>query len=146
MLTRPQPLHQGFTLMELLFVVILIAILATFALPAYHKSMERRYWHQAREALYAIYAGERAYFFAADAYFDPGDCDPANLVTCDPLQWQVIHMDIPAAASVPVMFTVTVTLPPTPTFTATATHTVITTKSMTINQTNTLDISAWPYP
>ena len=87
----------GFTLLEMLFTVSLLAILASIALPAYVRVLERRAWRHARDMLEAIYTGERIFYEANGGYYDP---DPRR-------DWEIIHMDNPHTPSIPVTFQVT---------------------------------------
>ena len=48
-------MHKGFTLIEVLAVVLIIAILTSVALPQYRKSLERSKVAEARQLLPAIY-------------------------------------------------------------------------------------------
>lgn len=135
----------GFTLLELMVAVIILGILGSLALPTYQRSVERRYWRQAQDLLHAIYAGERAYYFATGAYHDPGPCDQT---VCDPVEWQKICTEAPFSGSVPLEFGVDTTTPcgAPACFTATATHSTETTQFITINQDGVLDTSNWPQP
>ncbi len=58
----------GFTLMELLIVVIIIGILVTLALPGFQRSMEVSRQAEARAMLGNIYQAERAFFAQQGSY------------------------------------------------------------------------------
>jgi prepilin-type N-terminal cleavage/methylation domain-containing protein len=105
--------RTGFTLMELLVVVIVIAILAAVAIPNYRRSIERGYWRQANDLLLTIYHGERAYFLTNNKYHGPLDASKSMD------EWRKIHMDNPNTGGIPVDFRVTAAAAP-PGFKATA--------------------------
>lgn len=112
----------GFTLMELLITVTIIAILAAIAVPAYGRVIERSRWRTAQDVLQTIYAGEQTYATTHnDNYCDPSGTggDP-----CDPVEgWRDIYMDDPnQPPGEPVAYTIVVDNTAPPTFTATATH------------------------
>lgn len=108
----------GFTLMELLFVVIIVGILVTIALPGFARTTERAQQRQAWDMLQTIYASEQVFFSVNDRYSDswvppanPGD--PPTLGN---------YMDNPNTPGGPATYSVTVPAGPSPqTFTATAT-------------------------
>ena len=81
---------RGFTLTELLMVVVLLAILARMALPQYAKTIERQYWQTAQGVLLTIYAGEQIYYSRNNAFLARGTTD----------DWTVISMDNPTTATV----------------------------------------------
>jgi len=118
--------QQGFSVLELMSAVTIIGILTAIALPTYRKVMEGRQRQQAQDLLYAIYAGERAYYFTFGTY-----------LAVPPGSWNAIHMDAPS----PALYTV---VTPTPTtFTAQAASLG---KVMTIDQDHALDTTGWPAP
>jgi len=65
----------GFTLIELIIVVIAIGILATFAVPQYLKTIERAKTSKARHALGLIAQAEKAYRAENDKYLDVKQAD-----------------------------------------------------------------------
>lgn len=96
---------------ELLVVVVIMGILTALGLVFYRKAAERRYFGESQNLLYAIYSGQRAYYFSNGAYFDNPSSDA---------DWRLIHTDNPNDLdSLPVTFSVT---SPGATFTATATR------------------------
>lgn len=103
-------MKRGFTMMELMITVVVLGILASIAIPQFQKTLARQHWQRAQDTLKAIYAGERAYFFAHGAYV--GETSP------DWNGWQTIHMILPTLTQVPVTYDV---VGSGATFTATAT-------------------------
>ena len=61
---------QGFTLVELIVVVIVIGILATVAVPQYLKATERAKLGKARNAMALIAQGEKLYRADMDTYIN----------------------------------------------------------------------------
>ena len=128
--------RSGFTLGEVLVVVVIIGILASIALPQFHTTVTRGYWNAAQDILQTIYSGEQVYEAANDTYVDP-----ANPVTCP---GRCIYMDDPNVANIPVTYTVENVSATT--FTARATYTGAGGGSMTIDQDRVLDTTGWPMP
>lgn len=81
--------QAGFTLMELLIAVAIIAIMAAAAVPGYQKTTERTYWNQAQDVLRAIYAGEQVQWGANSVFL--------NVATGG--NWALIYMDNPNGAA-----------------------------------------------
>ena len=112
---------RGFTLMEVMMVVVVLGILVAMAVPNYSKAVELERWRAARDILMTMYYGERTHMFASDTgtYCDvtggsgaccvPGPC------------WNEIHMDNPNLKSIPITFTAT-SAGAFKTFTGTAQH------------------------
>lgn len=69
------PKSRGFTLAELLIVVVVIGILATIALPIYTKAMERAKDQEAITNLKLIKAGELIFYSEHNAFFGPQPAD-----------------------------------------------------------------------
>ncbi len=64
---------KGFTLIELIIVVIVIGILATVAVPQYLRAVERAKGGKARHALALIAQGEKMYRAENDTYIAGAD-------------------------------------------------------------------------
>ncbi len=63
--------HRGFSLLELLIVLVIIGILAGIAIPRYMSSTVRAKQIEAKEMLHQIYLLERSYFQNHDRYWIP---------------------------------------------------------------------------
>ena len=101
-------MKRGFTLLEMMMVVVVIGILVVIAVPNYQKAVELERWRAARDLLMTIYYGQRTHFFASNAgtYCDVTGPLAANCCAAPPC-WNEIHMDNPNLASVPITFTAT---------------------------------------
>ncbi len=68
-------MKKGFTLLELLIVVIVIAILATFAIPGYLNAVEKAKTSKAKHHLGLIAQAEKMYRGEMDTYLAAADVD-----------------------------------------------------------------------
>ncbi|WP_413625839.1 type IV pilin protein [Luteibacter sp. Lutesp34] len=64
---------RGFTLIELVIVVLIVAILAAVAIPSYRKYIIRSHRVDAQAALIDVAAREERYFYSKNAYTDSLD-------------------------------------------------------------------------
>ncbi|MBI4004126.1 MAG: prepilin-type N-terminal cleavage/methylation domain-containing protein [Candidatus Omnitrophica bacterium] len=69
--------RRAFTLMELLFVIVIIGILVAIALPGFARTTERAQQRQAWDMLQTIYAAEQVFFSVNNKYSGTWS-DPAN--------------------------------------------------------------------
>ena len=92
-------LMVAMTLTELLVAVVIVGVLASFALPTFAKATHQQQCRNARAVLLTIYTGERRYFLDNQTYRQvppPGTAD----------EWRLINVEDPNVASVPVEFSV----------------------------------------
>ena len=128
----------GYTLLELLMVVLILGVLVAMAAANYRRVVERTYFREAQTLLLAIYHGERGYVVVNNSYLH----NPTTSA-----QWREINVDDPnSLTSLPVQFSVdALTCSPAPCFVATAERQGGTcdTKTLTIdqNRTSTPDLS-----
>jgi len=76
---KGREMRKGFTLIELIIVVIIVGILATFAIPQYTRAVERTMGGKARHSLGLIAQGEKMFRAENDTYVDVAQ-DNANVV------------------------------------------------------------------
>jgi type IV pilus assembly protein PilE len=88
---------RGYTLMEVLITLTLIAIMAGIAIPTFTRTVERSYWRAAADVLLTVYAGEQVYHSLNDEYNAASGGSG----------WNAIYMDNPNGTSLPATFAVT---------------------------------------
>ena len=120
-------MKRGFTLTELLIVVILLGILSALAVPSFIKTMAKEDERQARSMLQLIYAAERFYYVNNSTYTSIADPDDAT-------EWQTkLNLDLPNVSGQTVLYEVPAST--STTFVARATRRG---QQMMINQTGTI--------
>jgi type IV pilus assembly protein PilE len=70
MTVRTMKKHAGFTLTELMIVIVILAILATIALPSYREAVRRSDRRAAQAAMMEIASRERQFFVANRTFAD----------------------------------------------------------------------------
>ena len=85
--------ESGFTLAELLIVVVILGILASLTIPRFFPQAEKSRVAEALGMLSAIRQGEEAYRLENGAYLEVADTDPDT-------QWALLGLDNPNASSV----------------------------------------------
>ena len=77
--------EKGFTLIELMIVVVIVAILAAVAIPSYQNSIQKTRRAEAKEALTRIAAAQERYFFTNNGYvIADADLSDLNASTTSP--------------------------------------------------------------
>ena len=84
-------MKKGFTLIELITVVIIIAILAALALPQYTRFIERSQGSTAKNALAILRKAEANYFAINSAYVDCTSASCVDLATETPEVLKIIQ-------------------------------------------------------
>jgi prepilin-type N-terminal cleavage/methylation domain-containing protein len=81
-------MKRGFTLLELIVVVLVIAILASVALPLYTKSIEKSRMSEAKNILGALRQAEAMYYLQNGKYTNIlSDLDSSVPKTCQPTHY-----------------------------------------------------------
>ena len=112
MLSKLHRTNKGFTLIELMIVVVIIGILAALAIPRFMASTTKSKQSEAKQLLKQIYVMERAYRQEYDTYWGNGvSADAANPNNFSRIGVQVMTTSRYSYAIVsdPTTFTVTAT-------------------------------------
>jgi type IV pilus assembly protein PilE len=62
-------MRKGFTLMEILIIMVIISILGTLAIPAYQRAMEMTFDNQVKANLKLIVSAEKTYYLDTNSYY-----------------------------------------------------------------------------
>lgn len=120
--------QKGFTITEIMIVVVILGILAGIGLPNYYRSSELAKSNEARVNLNSIYMGEKIYFLNNGVYWPAAGVTDTNITNIQ----TNLNIDVQS-----VYYTLSVTGGGA-TFTATASRGNAGNKQFTIDQTGTI--------
>ena len=92
MFRKMQRGEKGFTLIELMIVVVIIGILAALAIPRFMRATTKSKQSEARQVLKQVYSMQRAYRQEYNAYWVPAG--PASAVVAQQAAFGRIGVDI----------------------------------------------------
>jgi prepilin-type N-terminal cleavage/methylation domain-containing protein len=104
---------KGFTLIELMIVVVIIGILASLAIPRFMKSAAKAKQTEAKQLLKQIYTMQHAYFAMYESYCLNGVVASSTA----PMAYAQIHVDV----QLPARYSYLMSVPTRATFNCTAT-------------------------
>ena len=134
--------QKGFTLVELMIVVVIIGILAALAIPRFMRATTKSKQSEAKQILKQIYTMQHSYRQEKDVYWIPGAGTVANAAV--PAAFAAIGVDIGASARY--SYTITSTDAGATNFLATATSGILdddaAVDTWTINELGTLAVTS----
>lgn len=93
-MTYPAPARQaGFSLIELMIAILIVGIIAAFAIPNYSRSVRRAERTDARAALVDAQALQERYFFAYNTYLNASNFSSAYSGTDSPDGYFIIKSE-----------------------------------------------------
>jgi len=104
---------KGFTLIELMIVVVIVGVLSALAIPRFMRAATKSKQSEAREILKQVYTMERAYFIEHETYILNG----VTASSANPLAYSILAIEIMPSAR----YTYTITMPSTTQFSCVAT-------------------------
>ncbi|MEE9554455.1 MAG: prepilin-type N-terminal cleavage/methylation domain-containing protein [candidate division Zixibacteria bacterium] len=87
-------ISKGFTLIELMVVVVIIGVLAALAIPRFMSSAAKSKQSEAKQLLKQVYNMQRSYFMLHESYC----LDGVTASALAPNAFNLIHMDIQPSA------------------------------------------------
>lgn len=74
-------MKNGFTMLEIISVIVILGVMATLAIPAYNKSKEMAYDNQAKADLKLIFMSEKSYKYEMGNYYPYPSASDLNITT-----------------------------------------------------------------
>ena len=87
--------NSGFTLVELIIVVIVIGILAAVGMPQYTKAIEKARGAEASAGLQNIQQGEKIYFANNETYLNVGSAGIGDTLGLDSANQRALDINLP---------------------------------------------------
>lgn len=91
-MSRRSRQHAGFTLIELMIVVVLIGVMATIAIPSFLSYQARSRRSEAFVNVSAMVRAQKSYFAEEDGYHDSGNSFPGGALTTAKRPWDAVSL------------------------------------------------------